>query len=176
MKGFNHYLFWLCALALFGLCGLYFSFYPSPAWRLGALGGAFLLGGGLYAWLAWREGLTRLFQLETDAARWQLHTVLGSLLILVVWGALLVPAGALYTRWLGQDAEFSARVLAKEQGGLGCEFRVELVLDDGGQGVGTCVSERVWISLPDRGVVLMRGKRSDLGISPERVLQTPPEG
>lgn len=171
MKGFNHYLFWLSSLALFGGCGLYVSFYPSAAWKGGSIACALVLGGGLYAWLAWRERFTRLFQLETDAARWQLHGVLGSLLVLVVWGALQVPAAALYTQWQGDDAEFAARVLGKDDGGLGCQYRVELVLDDAAVGVGVCVSEDVWHSLPERGAVVLRGKRSALGINPRQVLR-----
>lgn len=173
MKGFNHYIFWLSILALFGVCGLYFSFYPSAAWKLGSVACALLLGGGLYAWLAWRERFVSLFQLETEAARWQLHLTLGSLLVLVVWGALQVPAAALYTRWLGEDAEFAARVLDKDQGGVGCEFRVELVLDDAAQALGVCVSEEVWQSLPDHGAAVMRGKRSQLGINPLQVVREP---
>ncbi|WP_271410663.1 hypothetical protein [Pseudomonas sp. Q1-7] len=171
MKGFNHYLLWLSTLALFGVCGLYFSFYPSAAWKLGSVLCALLLGGGLYAWLAWRERFVSLFGLETASARWQLHLTLGPLLVLVVWGVLQVPMAALYTQWLGEDAAFSARVLGKEQGGLGCEFRVELVLDAAAMGVGVCVSEAVWLSLPERGAVVMRGKRSSLGISPRQVLR-----
>ncbi|MDH4570642.1 hypothetical protein E8E95_28520 [Pseudomonas sp. BN414] len=171
MKGFNHYLFWLSTLALFGVCGLYFSFYPSPAWKAGSVGCALVLGSGLYAWLAWRERFVSLFQLETDNARWQLHVVLGSLLILVVWGALQVPVAALYTQWLGEDSEFAARILGKADGGLGCQFRVELVLDDAAMGVGVCVAEDVWHSLPDHGTVVMRGKRSAMGINPREVLK-----
>lgn len=171
MKGFNHYLFWLSSLALFGVCGLYFSFYPSPAWKVGSVAGALVLGSALYAWVAWRERFVSLFNLETDASRWSLHLSLGSLLVLVVWGALQVPAAAIYTQWRGEDAEFPARVLAKAQGGLGCEFRVELVLEHGAQGMGVCVSEAVWSSLPDRGAVVMRGKRSALGINPRQVLR-----
>ncbi|MDT4836453.1 hypothetical protein FQZ97_701510 [compost metagenome] len=171
MKGFNHYIFWLSILALFGVCGLYFSFYPSTTWQLGSVAGALVLGGGLYAWLAWRERFVSLFQLETGAARWQLHLTLGSLLVLVVWGALQVPLAALYTQWLGKEVDFSARILGKEQGGLGCEFRVELVLDDAAQGMGVCIAEDVWLSLPEHGAVVMRGKRSGLGISPRQVLR-----
>ncbi|MCO6059526.1 hypothetical protein NG726_23005 [Pseudomonas sp. MOB-449] len=171
MKGFNHYLFWLSILALFGGCGLYFSFYPSAAWQLGSVACALMLGSGLYAWLAWRERFVSLFGLETDAARLPLHLTLGSLLVLVVWGALQVPVAALYTQWLGEDAEFAARVLSKDQGGLGCGFRVELVVDDAAQGMGVCVSEDVWLSLPERGAVVMRGKRSGLGINPRQVLR-----
>ncbi|WP_044872205.1 hypothetical protein [Pseudomonas sp. LFM046] len=170
MKGFNHYLFWLSTLALFGVCGLYFSFYPSAAWKVGSVPCALLLGGGLYAWLAWRERFASLFQLETDAARWHLHLTLGSLLVLVVWGALQVPVAALYTHWLGEDTEFAARVLNKEQGGLGCGFKVELVLDEVAQGMGICVTEDVWHALPSRGAVVMRGKSSGLGINPRQVL------
>ncbi|AOE83501.1 hypothetical protein [Pseudomonas sp. TCU-HL1] len=171
MKGFNHYLFWLSILALFGVCGLYFSFYPSPVWQLGSVACALLLGGGLYAWLAWRERFVSLFELETDAALLPLHLTLGSLLVLVVWGVLQVPVAALYTQWLGEDAEFAARVLNKDQGGLGCEFRVELVVDDAAQGMGVCVTEDVWLSLPERGAVVMLGKRSGLGINPRQVLR-----
>src|SRR5690606_16190703 len=105
MKGFNHYLFWLSSLALFGVCGLYFSFYPSPAWKVLSVPCSLALGGGLYAWLARRERFSTLFGLETAAARWQLHLTLGALLALVVWGALQVPVAALYTQWLGDDAE-----------------------------------------------------------------------
>ncbi|MDH4558705.1 hypothetical protein E8F11_26645 [Pseudomonas sp. BN417] len=171
MKGFNHYIFWLSILALFGVCGLYFSFYPSASWKLGSVAGALVLGGGLYAWLAWRERFVSLFQLETEAARWQLHLTLGSLLVLVVWGALQVPAAAFYTQWLGEEVDFSARVLAKDQGELGCEYRVHLVLDAAAQGMGVCVSEDVWLSLPESGAVVMRGKRSELGINPRQVLR-----
>lgn len=169
MKGFNHYLFWLSSLALFGVCGLYFSFYPSSTWKAASVGCALVLGSGLYAWLAWRERFVSLFQLETDAARWQLHTVLGSLLVLVVWGALQVPAAALYTQWRGDETEFAARVLGKDDGGLGCQFRVDLVLDDAAMGVGVCVTEDLWYSLPDRGTVVMRGKRTVLGINPREI-------
>jgi hypothetical protein len=171
MKGFNHYLFWLSGLALFGVCGLYFSFYPSTAWKLGSAAFALLLGGGLYAWLAWRERFVALFGLETATARLPLHLTLGSLLVLVVWGALQVPAAALYTQWLGREADFSARILGKDQGGLGCEYRVYLVLDDAAQGMGVCVSEDVWLSLPESGAVVMRGKRSGLGTNPSQVLR-----
>ncbi|MCY1212724.1 hypothetical protein D9M72_244670 [compost metagenome] len=173
MKGFNHYLFWLSSLALFGGCGLYFSFYPSPAWKVLSVPCSLALGGGLYAWLARRERFSTLFGLETAAARWQLHLTLGSLLALVVWGALQVPVAALYTQWLGDDAEFSARVLGKVSGGLGCQFRVELALDDAAMGVGVCVTEDVWRSLPDHGVVVMRGKRSELGIDLRAIQQKP---
>lgn len=171
MKGFNHYLFWLSILALFGVCGLYFSFYPSAAWRAGSVAAALVLGSLLYVWLAWRERLVSLFGLETEAARWQLHLILGSLLVLVLWGVLQVPAAALYTRWLGEETEFAARVLDKDEGGLGCEFRVELVLDDAAQGSAVCVSEDIWLSLPERGAVVMLGKRSGLGINPSQVLR-----
>ncbi|MDH4611089.1 hypothetical protein [Pseudomonas sp. BN102] len=170
MKGFNHYLFWLSTLALFGVCGLYFSFYPSTAWKLGSVVCALLLGGGLYAWLAWRERFVALFGLETASARLQLHLTLGALLVLVVWGALQVPVAALFTQWLGKEVDFSARILGKDQGGLGCEYRVHLVLDAAAQGMGVCVSEDVWLSLPESGVVVMRGKRSGLGINPRQVL------
>ncbi|BAN46640.1 hypothetical protein [Metapseudomonas resinovorans] len=171
MKGFNHYMFWFSGLALFAVCGLYFSFYPSPAWTLASVPGALLLGGALYAWLARRERFDTLFGLDTEQARWWLHLTLGSLLTLVLWGALQVPVAALYTQWMGQDAEFAARVLDKDDGGLGCQFRVELVLDDASIGVGVCVSEAVWYELPDRGAVVMRGKRSALGINPREVLR-----
>lgn len=46
MKGFNHYLFWLSSLALFGVCGLYFSFYPSPAWKVLSVPCSLALGAG----------------------------------------------------------------------------------------------------------------------------------
>ncbi|MNG17609.1 hypothetical protein D3C84_1016090 [compost metagenome] len=91
----------------------------------------------------------------------------------MVWGALQVPVAALYTQWLGDDAEFSARVLGKVSGGLGCQFRVELALDDAAMGVGVCVTEDVWRSLPDHGVVVMRGKRSELGIDLRAIQQKP---
>ncbi|MFZ6048074.1 hypothetical protein ACFW0H_18355 [Pseudomonas sp. CR3202] len=173
MKGFNHYLFWLSSLALFGVCGLYFSFYPSPGWKVASVFCALLLGGALYTWVARRERFSTLFGLETDAARWQLHLTLGSLLALVVWGALQVPVAALYTQWLGEDRAFTARVLAKAQGGLGCQHRVELVLDEAAIGMGICVPEDVWHSLPDSGTVMMRGRHSALGINPGQVLREP---
>lgn len=57
--------------------------------------------------------------------------------------------------------------------GLGCQFRVELALDDAAMGVGVCVTEDVWRSLPDHGVVVMRGKRSELGIDLRAIQQKP---
>ncbi|MBT8769025.1 hypothetical protein [Metapseudomonas boanensis] len=173
MKGFNAYLMWLCALALFGACGLYFSFYPSSAWQLGSVGGALLLGGGLYALLAWRERLAVLFKLDSGSARLYLHLTLGSLMALVAWGALNVPVAALYTQWFGVDAEFTARVLAKEEGGLGCGHRIALVLDDQAVALGVCVPESLWRTLPESGEVLLQGKRSGLGISPRQVVKLP---
>ena len=83
--------------------------------------------------------------------------------------ATLLPVVALAGPPVGEKPK--SLTIDKDQGGLGCEYRVQLVLDDVAQGMGVCVSEDVWLSLPESGAVMMRGKRSGLGISPRQVLR-----